>query len=136
MWTCFFYMGRFGGSTPKRHRLWSNDPDLLTSIAGRAGYMSKQEMEQCVFRTVRKYVDGNGVKRHVGNKEVLRESQCLCHLPYYVILFHAFVSQKQIVCLVSLETSRYHQHKKLCISASFIRLPPLFLLRLGYISKP
>ena len=74
-------MGRFGGSTPKRHRLWSNDPDLLTSIAGRAGYMSKQEMEQCVFRTVRKYVDGNGVKRHVGNKEVLRESQCLCHLP-------------------------------------------------------
>ena len=51
-------MGRFGGSTPKRHRLWSNDPDLLTSIAGRAGYMSKQEMEQCVFRTVRKCVDG------------------------------------------------------------------------------
>ena len=70
-------MGRFGGSTPKRHRLWSNDPDLLTSIAGRAGYMSKQEMEQCVFCTVRKYVDGNGVKRHVGNKEVLRDSQCL-----------------------------------------------------------
>ena len=81
VWTCFFYMGRFGGASPKRHRLWSNDPDLLSSIVGRAGYMSKQEMEQCVFRIVRKYVDGNGVKQHVGNKEVLCDSQCLRHVP-------------------------------------------------------
>ena len=67
-------MGKFSAATPKRHRVWSNDPLFLTKIVSRAGYMSKEEQQSCVVKTTRKYVDKNGVKRCVGNKDVLKNS--------------------------------------------------------------
>ncbi len=76
-WTTSFYMGRFGGETPKRHRLWSNDRVLLDGISRRAGYMSREEQMQCPGQTTRKYMDRNGIKRHVGIKHALRNSQYL-----------------------------------------------------------
>lgn len=72
-----FYMGKFNGPTPKRHRLWSNDPKLLGYIADRAGYMSSAEQSACTVKTARVYLDRFGVKRRVGIKDALRSSQNL-----------------------------------------------------------
>ena len=72
-----FYMGKFNGPTPKRHRLWSNDSVLLNLIASRAGYMSREEQAACTVRTARTYHDKRGVKRRVGIKPALKESQIL-----------------------------------------------------------
>lgn len=68
-------MGRFGARTPKPHRVWSNDGDLITLLCRRAGYMSREQQNACEGRTVKKYVDVKGVKRHVGLKDELRASQ-------------------------------------------------------------
>ena len=70
-----FYMGKFSGETPKRHKLWSNDFRLLELIFGKAGYMSKVEQERCPGKTTRKYTDRHGKVRHVGIKDNLRNSQ-------------------------------------------------------------
>ena len=79
VWTGMFYMGRFGGASPKRHRLWSNDRSLIQDICDRAGYMSRADQASCTARTTRKYTDKNGVKRCVGIKDALRESQQLAN---------------------------------------------------------
>lgn len=68
-------MGRFGARTPKPHRVWSNDGDLISLLCARAGYMSRHQQSLCEAQTVKKYVDGQGVKRHVGLKDELRASQ-------------------------------------------------------------
>lgn len=77
VYTTMFYMGKFNGPSPKRHRLWSNDSGLLDLIGSRAGYMSRIEQAACPVRTARTYYDKRGVKRRVGNKEALRDSQTL-----------------------------------------------------------
>ena len=70
-------MGKFCAKTPKRHRVWSNCPGLLSAIVQKAGYMSKLEQSACEVKTVRKYTDKRGVKRMVGIKSVLKDSQQL-----------------------------------------------------------
>ena len=70
-------MGKFGGPTPKRHRIWGNDPSQLQEIALRAGYMSRAEQSASEVKTARQYIDANGKKRMVGNKSVLLSSQTL-----------------------------------------------------------
>lgn len=75
--TASFYMGKFGGSTPKPHRVWSNDERLLSGLTARAGFMSKAEQSCCPGQTVKKYIDKNGKKRHVGIKNALKDSQSL-----------------------------------------------------------
>ena len=75
VWTGVFYMGCFGGDSPKRHRIWSNDCGLVEAICERAGYMSRADQEKCPVKTTRKYIDRNGVKRCVGIKDALRQSQ-------------------------------------------------------------
>jgi hypothetical protein len=82
-----FYMGKFNGPTPKRHRLFSNDRDFLQPIADAAGYMSRVEQSQCKVKTARSYHDKQGVRRHVGNKETLRDSQKLCFNPTICFYF-------------------------------------------------
>ena len=77
VFTAHFYMGKFGGATPKRHRLWSNDEWLLHRIAERAGYMSRAEQDACPTKSTKKYIDKNGVRRCVGIKDVLQKSQWL-----------------------------------------------------------
>ena len=75
-YTTTFYMGKFAGDTPKRHKLWGNDEELLKLIYHHAGYMSKSEQQACPGKTTRKYVDRHGKTRHVGLKDALRDSQC------------------------------------------------------------
>lgn len=68
-------MGMFGGATPKLHRIWSNTERLANAVAQRAGYMSREQQNQCMGKTVRKYTDSKGVKRCVGLKKELKQSQ-------------------------------------------------------------
>ena len=70
-------MGVFGSGSPKRHRLFSNDEQLLTKMCSKAGYMSRADQASCSSKLVRKYIDKNGVKRCVGNKHALKQSAYL-----------------------------------------------------------
>ena len=97
-------MGRFGGETPKRHRLWSNDQLLLEGISCKAGYMFRAEQSQCPGQTTKKYVDRNGVKRHVGIKEALRNSQHLVSME--VISYFKFLVLTIILVMI-LTNSEY-----------------------------
>ena len=76
-----FYMGKFAGATPKRHRLWSCSGRLIDGILEKAGYMSRAEMNCFSTKLVDTYTDGLGVKRHVGKKKELRASQTLDLMP-------------------------------------------------------
>ncbi len=73
-------MGVFGSGSPKRHRLLSNDEELLNRIEARGGYMSKEQQRQCSTKLVRKYIDKKGQTRCVGLKKELRESAHLAFL--------------------------------------------------------
>ena len=77
IWDGMFYMGHFDGPTPKRHRLWSNCKDLIDTITERAGFMSREEMRRYTQKTVVRYTDSNGVKRHTGKPKELQKSQPL-----------------------------------------------------------
>lgn len=70
-------MGKFGGPTPKRHRIWGSDPSQLQEISLRAGRMTRAEQSSFQAKTARQYIDSRGQKRMVGNKSVLTESQTL-----------------------------------------------------------
>ena len=69
-------MGLFGGPTPKIHKFWTNLEWLAQALSDRAGYMSRSQQEQCAGKTVKKYVDKKGVRRCVGLKAELKNSQC------------------------------------------------------------
>lgn len=78
MFTTAFWMGKFGGPTAKRHRLWSNDQRLLHSIPDAAGTMTKAEMQSLPGGPlVKKYKDKAGMNRQVGIRDKLKASQCL-----------------------------------------------------------
>lgn len=77
VFTSSMYMGIFGSGSPKRHRLLSNDEELLMKIHAKAGYMSRIDQQQCTTQLVKKYIDKNGCLRCVGLKEELRESAYL-----------------------------------------------------------
>ena len=77
VWTTTFYMGKFGSASPKRHKVWSNDGGLLEVIFQRGGYMSREQQTACSTKLVRKYIDKKGVRRCVGLKDELQNSQRL-----------------------------------------------------------
>ena len=89
-------MGRFAGRTPKPHRVWSNDSELVQVLINRAGYMSREQQRACSGQTTRKYIDSAGVKRCVGLKEELRSSQWAC-MPTCFEVFTAS-SPKGYIC--------------------------------------
>ena len=73
-----FWMGKFGGATAKRHRLWSNDYNLLQEIHHEAGSMTRAEMASLPGGPlVKRYVDKSGLVRCTGLKEKLKQSQLL-----------------------------------------------------------
>ena len=77
VWQTSFWMGRFNGPSPKRHRLWSNDLSILEAIHFKAGHMLRSEMQKCNKQLVEIYTDVLGVKRRVGKKKELKDSQHL-----------------------------------------------------------
>lgn len=77
-WSCRFWMGKFGSSSPKPHVVYSNDRGLIFALSEFAGYMSRAEQQtRCPERTCRTYLDKQGVKRSQGKKQVMKESQPL-----------------------------------------------------------
>lgn len=71
-------MGKFGGPTAKRHRIWSNDQNLLYAIHDEAGSMTKKEMAMLPGGPlVTKYQDRHGLQRCTGIKDKLKASQIL-----------------------------------------------------------
>ena len=78
VWSCSFWMGAIGGTTAKRHRLWSNDQAILGEVSRIGGYLSRSDMLQLPGEPlVRKYVDARGIKRHAGIPDKLKNSQYL-----------------------------------------------------------
>ncbi|CAE7840892.1 unnamed protein product [Symbiodinium sp. CCMP2592] len=73
----YFWMGKFNGPTPKRHRIWSNCFDLVDGIQKRAGHMLKSEMKRLTKRLVHRYDDKLGTRRFTGKRKELRDSQIL-----------------------------------------------------------
>ena len=82
VFTSSMYMGIFGSGSPKRHRLLSNDEELLMKIHTKAGYMSREDQQKCDTQLVKKYIDKNGCLRCVGLKAELRESAHLVILGF------------------------------------------------------
>ena len=70
-------MGVFGSGSPKRHRLLSNDENLLRMLNDKAGYMSREDQNKLETKLVKKYIDKRGQRRCVGNKEALKQSAYL-----------------------------------------------------------
>ncbi len=69
-------MGAIGGPTAKRHRLWSNSKPLLDRVNSDAGYLSRDDMLKLPGGPlVKKYKDRNGVLRHAGVPDKLKNSQ-------------------------------------------------------------
>ncbi|CAL1161713.1 unnamed protein product [Cladocopium goreaui] len=76
VWSCSFWMGAIGGSTAKRHRLFSNSKRILSEVDRVAGYLSRADMRMLPGDPlVRKYVDQNGIRRHAGIPGKLKASQ-------------------------------------------------------------
>lgn len=74
-WYGRFWMGMFKPICPKPHVIYSNDESLVQKVVSKAGYMSRAAQQLCPVRTTTTYVDRNGVKRAVGKRKEMRESQ-------------------------------------------------------------
>lgn len=70
-------MGKFNGKSPKPHIVFSNDREMIVKLCTRAGQMTKSEFAKCPVRTAKTYLDKRGVKRSVGLKKEMRDSQPL-----------------------------------------------------------
>lgn len=77
---------------------------IIQRISERAGYMSREDQARLPTRTSRTYKDGFGVKRCVGLKKEMRESQQLSltkvsfwfHWVHYLILLYLFGEQTKL----------------------------------------
>ena len=77
VWSGRFWMGKFNGKSPKPHIVFSNDREMIVKLCTRAGQMTKSEFAKCPVRTAKTYLDKRGVKRSVGLKKEMRDSQPL-----------------------------------------------------------
>lgn len=90
VWSSRFWMGQFCSTSPKPHIIYSNDEVLVQRISERAGYMSREDQARLPTRTSKTYKDRFGVKRCVGLKKEMRESQhlSLARVPFWFHCFH------------------------------------------------
>ena len=77
VWSGRFWMGNFNSPSPKPHIVYSNDRQMIAALCKRAGYMKKSDIVKCPIRTATTYRDSKGVKRSVGRKNIMRDSQYL-----------------------------------------------------------
>lgn len=89
-WSGRFWMGQFNSASPKPHIIYSNDESIIQQILDRAGYMSRQDQQRCPSRTSRTYYDKLGVKRAVGLKKEMRESQYLALVGVFFFIWTSF----------------------------------------------
>ncbi|CAE7513334.1 unnamed protein product, partial [Symbiodinium sp. KB8] len=67
--------GSFLPEMPRFQTLFRTFEDLIDTITERAGFMSREEMRRYTQKTVVRYTDSNGVKRHTGKPKELQKSQ-------------------------------------------------------------
>ena len=70
-------MGKFGGPSPKRHLLWSNDEMFVRQVMARGGYLSNAERDLLRTSLAKKRTQ-HGKSTFQGVKKKLKESQPLC----------------------------------------------------------
>ena len=75
----------FGGTSAKRHTLWSNCQALVQRIMDRGDQMTPGKMAT-LKPLCRYYTDKNGVKRRIAKRDELKASQILDHQLIIVIL--------------------------------------------------
>ena len=76
VWRGYFYAGKFGAASPKRHLCWSNDEGLVQELLGRGGYLSATDRAKLSSRLATKSLQ-QGVPRFTGVKKLLKQSQPL-----------------------------------------------------------
>ena len=76
-WSTRWWMGQYGGKTPKPHIAWSNSSEVGFLNLGKLRGWNYKSDEYERNKTCRSYVDKNGVKRFVGKKKELKQSQKL-----------------------------------------------------------
>ena len=102
VWRGYFYMGRFGAGTPKRHVVWSPDENFVANLVREGGHMCKPEREAlCGAKTARSYIDPKtGQRRHVGVKNTLKESQKLVRLQTFLLFEPWLNTLKTVVAAI------------------------------------
>lgn len=76
-WSTRWWMGQYGGKTPKPHIAWSNSSQVGFLNRGKLRGWNYKSEEYERNKTCRSYVDKNGVKRFAGKKKELKQSQKL-----------------------------------------------------------
>ena len=76
-WSTRWWMGQYGGKTPKPHIAWSNSSEVGFLNRGKLRGWNYKSEEYERNKTCRSYVDKNGVKRFAGKKKELKQSQKL-----------------------------------------------------------
>ena len=71
----YWYMGKFGGPSPKRHVAWSNDEAFVQELLARGGFMSITERNALGTTKLVKRGHKNGVPTFTGCKKLLKNSQ-------------------------------------------------------------
>ena len=80
-----FWMGLFGGPSPKPHRIWSNSEEIILTIEAAAGKMQPGQRKSFARDQLAVHFrDKNGVLRHSGKPKALRASQLLVLIIYTV----------------------------------------------------
>ena len=79
VWRGYFWAGKFGGLSPKRHLCWSNDEGFVAELLGRGGYLSATDWAKLSTRLTKKNgkLGPNGVPSFTGVKKLLKQSQPL-----------------------------------------------------------
>ena len=76
VWRGYFYAGRFGAASPKRHLCWSNDEGFVNELLARGGYLSATDRAKIATRLSKKTMK-HGVPAFTGVKKLLKQSQPL-----------------------------------------------------------
>ena len=68
-----WFMGKFGGPSPKKHLGWSNDEEFMAQIIARGGFAERQAFGES--KLVKKSSKSDGTMAFTGCKKLLKQSQ-------------------------------------------------------------
>ena len=98
----YWYMGKFGGPSPKRHVAWSNDEGFVQELLARGAYMSITERNALGATKLVKRGHKNGVPTFTGCKKDSEEQPA----PRLQPLQPELQSRDSRIIQVNLELSR------------------------------
>ena len=77
VWRGQWYMGCFGGPSPKRHVGWSSDEGFMRQLMERGGFLSASDRDQLAARLAKRGTSKGGAGTFTGCKKLLKQSQNL-----------------------------------------------------------